>query len=244
MPLVKRKARVDTAMINGFGFGGQNAVAIFRRFVELAWGSRPGPAPGADTPASAAERTCAAGPVGAHPYRGRSARGRGPLEPHSTRRVRREPFATGPRRGRAGLGRAGLLRDRLDRAVAATGDVLGRSGGATTAFDDIELDLGARAEWDRRIFAGVRQVPTRSRHELRPPGASHRITGCGARASGGAVGRNPIGSPIPCHRVIAGDGSIGGYGGDWWGGRQRLLEIKRELLEREGVILPATAFVG
>jgi 3-oxoacyl-[acyl-carrier-protein] synthase II len=34
VPLVKRKARVDTAMINGFGFGGQNAVAVFRRFAE------------------------------------------------------------------------------------------------------------------------------------------------------------------------------------------------------------------
>ncbi len=31
-PNVKRKLRVETAMINGFGFGGQNAVAIFRRF--------------------------------------------------------------------------------------------------------------------------------------------------------------------------------------------------------------------
>jgi len=31
-PNVKRKLTVDTAMINGFGFGGQNAVAIFRRF--------------------------------------------------------------------------------------------------------------------------------------------------------------------------------------------------------------------
>jgi 3-oxoacyl-[acyl-carrier-protein] synthase II len=29
---VKRLARVDTAIINGFGFGGQNAVAVFRRF--------------------------------------------------------------------------------------------------------------------------------------------------------------------------------------------------------------------
>jgi 3-oxoacyl-[acyl-carrier-protein] synthase II len=31
-PNVKRQLRVDTAMINGFGFGGQNAVAVFRRF--------------------------------------------------------------------------------------------------------------------------------------------------------------------------------------------------------------------
>ena len=32
VPKVARKARVDTAIINGFGFGGQNAVAVFRRF--------------------------------------------------------------------------------------------------------------------------------------------------------------------------------------------------------------------
>ncbi len=32
VPLVARKAKVDTVAINGFGFGGQNAVTIFRRF--------------------------------------------------------------------------------------------------------------------------------------------------------------------------------------------------------------------
>jgi 3-oxoacyl-[acyl-carrier-protein] synthase II len=31
VPLTARKAKVDTVAINGFGFGGQNAVAIFRR---------------------------------------------------------------------------------------------------------------------------------------------------------------------------------------------------------------------
>jgi 3-oxoacyl-[acyl-carrier-protein] synthase II len=33
-PLVARRKKVDTAVINGFGFGGQNAVAVFRRFEE------------------------------------------------------------------------------------------------------------------------------------------------------------------------------------------------------------------
>ena len=46
-----------------------------------------------------------------------------------------------------------------------------------------------------------------------------------AQAIGGAVGRNPIGIIIPCHRVIGADGSLTGYGGG--------LERKRWLLELE-----------
>ncbi len=34
VPLVARPANVETVMVNGFGFGGQNAVAIFRRVVD------------------------------------------------------------------------------------------------------------------------------------------------------------------------------------------------------------------
>jgi methylated-DNA-[protein]-cysteine S-methyltransferase len=59
-----------------------------------------------------------------------------------------------------------------------------------------------------------------------------------ARAVGGAVGRNPIGLVIPCHRVIAGDGTIGGYGGAWWGTEDEMLRVKRTLLELEGIELP------
>ena len=46
-----------------------------------------------------------------------------------------------------------------------------------------------------------------------------------AQAIGGAVGRNPIGIIIPCHRVIGANGSLTGYGGG--------LERKRWLLELE-----------
>ena len=45
------------------------------------------------------------------------------------------------------------------------------------------------------------------------------------KAIGGAVGRNPIGIIIPCHRVIGADGSLTGYGGG--------LERKRWMLEME-----------
>jgi methylated-DNA-[protein]-cysteine S-methyltransferase len=42
---------------------------------------------------------------------------------------------------------------------------------------------------------------------------------------------------VPCHRVIAGNGSLGGYGGSWSGERNELLALKRALLAREGVVL-------
>lgn len=47
------------------------------------------------------------------------------------------------------------------------------------------------------------------------------------RAVGSANGCNPAGLIVPCHRVIAADGRLGGYSGG--------LEIKRWLLRHEGV---------
>jgi methylated-DNA-[protein]-cysteine S-methyltransferase len=47
------------------------------------------------------------------------------------------------------------------------------------------------------------------------------------RAVGNAVGDNPIGLIIPCHRVVKSDGGLGGFGGD--------LYTKRQLLTYEGV---------
>ena len=48
-----------------------------------------------------------------------------------------------------------------------------------------------------------------------------------ARAVANACGKNPYPGPIPCHRVIRSDGSLGGYSG--LGG----IKTKRKLLERE-----------
>ncbi len=52
-----------------------------------------------------------------------------------------------------------------------------------------------------------------------------------ARAVANACGKNPYPGPIPCHRVIRSDGSLGGYSGA--GG----IKIKRKLLLKERVSL-------
>ena len=54
-----------------------------------------------------------------------------------------------------------------------------------------------------------------------------RMVGCkSAQAVGQAVGANPIALVIPCHRIIAAHGQLGGY--------EYGIEIKKKLLELEG----------
>jgi methylated-DNA-[protein]-cysteine S-methyltransferase len=108
---------------------------------------------------------------------------------------------------------------------------------AGRAVPDLVLDLDDRPAWDRAVLGAVREVGFgavtsygRIARRIGRPGAGQAV--------GGAVGRNPIGILIPCHRVIAGDGTLGGYGGAWWGSRERLLDVKRELLDLEGIRLP------
>ena len=108
--------------------------------------------------------------------------------------------------------------------------------GTRDAFD-LPVVLEGVGDWDQRVLEGVRTIPrgaTASYGEV-----ARRIGRPGAaRAVGGAVGRNPIGLLIPCHRVIAGDGTLGGYGGSWFGSREELLGLKERLLGLEGVEPP------
>jgi O-6-methylguanine DNA methyltransferase len=100
----------------------------------------------------------------------------------------------------------------------------------------IPLDVGDRPAWDRLVLDAVRAVPrgsTAGYGEI-----ARRIGRAGAaRAVGGAVGRNPVGLLVPCHRIVAGDGTLGGYGVAAYGGREAALETKRALLALEGVLV-------
>ncbi|KAL1866875.1 hypothetical protein Daus18300_006578 [Diaporthe australafricana] len=60
---------------------------------------------------------------------------------------------------------------------------------------------------------------------------SHRSS---ARAVGSAMRNNPFAPVVPCHRVLASDGTIGGFGGQWGEDGQHAAE-KRALLREEGV---------
>lgn len=87
------------------------------------------------------------------------------------------------------------------------------------------LDLRG-TEFQRRVWQALGTIPygeTRSYRWL----AS--AVGCprGYQAVGQANGANPICIIVPCHRVIASDGSLGGYAGG--------LDVKRRLLQLEAM---------
>jgi methylated-DNA-[protein]-cysteine S-methyltransferase len=126
-------------------------------------------------------------------------------------------------------------RRQLDAAIDALATFL--DGRPPKAGPPPALDLSDRPVWDREVLEAVAAIPwgeTASYGEIARRVGSPRA----ARAVGGAVGRNPISLLVPCHRVIAADGTIGGYGSDGWLTPRERLALKQDLLRREGLRVP------
>jgi methylated-DNA-[protein]-cysteine S-methyltransferase len=89
--------------------------------------------------------------------------------------------------------------------------------------------------FQQRVYEALREVP---RGRVTTYRQLARRIGCGsARAVGGALRRNPFAPEAPCHRVIASDGSIGGFQGCRQGAAVRR---KLALLREEGVAFDAS----
>ena len=117
---------------------------------------------------------------------------------------------------------AALRRDdaRLAPFVTAIADYIG--GRAQTL--DLPLDVRG-SEFRRRVWDALATIPrgaTRSYADVARSIGMPRA----ARAVANACAANPVAVAIPCHRVVASDGSLAGYR---WG-----IERKRALLAREG----------
>ena len=94
---------------------------------------------------------------------------------------------------------------------------------------DVPLDLSQATPFQQSVLQTTQRIPTGT---LWTYGQMARAIGKpqASRAVGQALGRNPVPIVIPCHRVVASDGSLGGYSGG--GG----IESKRMLLALEGAL--------
>ena len=84
------------------------------------------------------------------------------------------------------------------------------------------------SDFQKRVWAALCAIPP---GETRSYADIARAIGSAPRAVGGANGANPIPLFIPCHRVIAADGSLGGYsGGDGPATKRYLLDHESRAL--------------
>ena len=84
------------------------------------------------------------------------------------------------------------------------------------------------SDFQRRVYLALLDIP---RGETISYGELARRIGCrSAQAVGQALKRNPFAPEVPCHRVVAADGSLCGYSGKREGAE---LERKRTLLALE-----------
>jgi methylated-DNA-[protein]-cysteine S-methyltransferase len=104
-------------------------------------------------------------------------------------------------------------------------DRLRRYGrGEPVAFPDT-LDFDSVSPFQRAVWQATQDIPrgqTCSYGEL----AARVGRPGGARAVGQAMARNPWPIVVPCHRVVASDGGLGGYGGGLHM-KERLLSLER-----------------
>jgi methylated-DNA-[protein]-cysteine S-methyltransferase len=84
------------------------------------------------------------------------------------------------------------------------------------------------SDFQKRVWAALCAIPP---GETRSYADIARAIGSAPRAVGGANGANPIPIIIPCHRVVAADGSLGGYsGGDGPATKRFLLDLESRAL--------------
>ena len=102
---------------------------------------------------------------------------------------------------------------------------------AGDACDPRDLPLGGElTEFQRLVREELLDIPygsTTTYGDIAARIAKRTGRRQSARAVGGAVGRNPLGVIVPCHRVVGADGSLTGFGGG--------MPAKVALLRHEGV---------
>ena len=95
----------------------------------------------------------------------------------------------------------------IDRLIR---DVRGLLEGTLIDLAAVTIDLSRVPEFDRRVYELTRAIPP---GETQTYGdVATRLGDSGlARAVGQALGRNPFPIVVPCHRVVAAGGEIGGF---------------------------------
>lgn len=99
--------------------------------------------------------------------------------------------------------------------------------GELAALDEIPV-VTTGTPFQQAVWAALRRIPT---GQTTSYGAIARGLGkrAAVRAVGAANGQNPVSLVVPCHRVIASDGTLCGYGGGLWR-KEWLLRHERALL--------------
>ena len=88
----------------------------------------------------------------------------------------------------------------------------------------------SKTAFQKRVLLHLLQIPE---GRYTTYGALASFLASSPRAVGNALRRNPLAPSVPCHRVVASDSSMGGFGGEWKEGGLR--NQKRRLLTDEGL---------